>query len=265
MIDLSTAQQLAARLYEAEKTLVPLPPYTENGYADLSYDDAYAIQIEAMKMKLKDGRRVIGKKIGLSNKKVQEKRGISEPDFGYLFEDRIWCQDEPLHISKLMVAPSVECEIAFLMKRDLQGPGVTAAQVIAATDGILPAIEIVERRFFPVCKNVKDSIADNAAFGRLIVGNKIISPKGIDLRTIGCVIEKNGVPVETAAGAAVLGNPAEAVAWLVNKLSEYGDGLKAREIVLSGSVGSMYTAAAGDCYYAFYGDGLGSVRTSFIP
>ena len=263
-MDKETIQKLAKQLFEAENTCVPIPPYTDNGYPDMTYEDAYNIQLAALDMKLAAGQKIVGKKVGLTNKNVQKKRGLTEPDYGHLLDNRICNQDEPLKMSELMVAPSIECEIAFVLKDDLMGPGVTAASVLAATAGVIPAIEIVERRFYPLCRNIVDSIADNAAFGRVILGDKMTPVEGLDFRTIGCLIEKNGQPIDTATASTVMGNPAESVAWLANKLAAYGVGLKKGEIIMSGSVGLMHTASAGECYYAHFGNGLGSVKVSFI-
>ena len=264
-MDKETIQVLAEQLFQAENTRVPIPPYTENGYPDMTYEDAYRIQLAALDLKLAAGQKIVGKKVGLTNNNVQKKRGITEPDYGHLLDNRICNQDEPLKMSELMVGPSVECELAFIMKEDLMGPGVTAASVFAAVAGVIPAIEIVERRFYPLCKSVIDSIADNAAFGRVILGDRMTPVENLDFRTIGCLIEKNGMPIDTATAATVMGNPLESVAWLVNKLAGYGVGLKKGEIVMSGSVGLMHTASAGECYYAHFGGGLGSVKVCFVP
>ena len=132
-----------------------------------------------------------------------------------------------------------------------------------ATKGIIPAFEVVERRFVPICTKVVDSICDNAAAGRFILGSKITPIANLDLRTIGLIIERNGAPIDMSCTAAVMGNPAEAIAWLANKLSLFGSYLKAGELIMSGSIGLMHVAAAGECYYAFYGNEVGYVKVSF--
>ncbi len=262
-MDKQTILELARKLYEAENTLIPIAPYTDNGYSDMTYEDAYGIQLAALDLKLEAGKKVIGKKVGLTNKNLQKKRGINEPDYGHITDDRMCLPDVPLKMSELMM-PGVECELAFVLKEDIQGPGVTAATVLNATAGVIPAMEIVERRFSPLCRSVLDSIADNAAFGHIILGDRMTPVENLDFRTIGCLIEKNGMPIDTATAATVMGNPVESVAWLANKLSSYGVGMKKGEIILSGSVGMIHEVSAGECYYAHFGNGIGTVKAVFV-
>ncbi|MEW5912904.1 MAG: fumarylacetoacetate hydrolase family protein [Thermodesulfobacteriota bacterium] len=263
-MDAATIKKLARKIFQAEMQRKPIPPFTDSAYPNLTTEEAYKIQLAAVELKRKAGQRIVGKKIGLTNLAVQKARGISEPDYGHIMDVLMANQDRPLKLSELLPGPAVEAEVAFVLKKDLQGPGVTAGKVIQCTAGVMPALEIVERRFYPLCKSVKDSICDNAACGKIILGAKLTPVRGLDFRTIGLVIEKNGQPIDMSCSAAVLGSPAESVAWLANKLAEYGVGLGAGEIIMSGSIGLMHAAAAGDCFYAHFGSGLGSVKVSFV-
>ena len=263
-MDDSTIQEFARKIYKAEIERKAIPPFTETSHPNMTLKEAYKIQLAAVDMKIDAGQRIVGKKIGLTNLAVQKARGISEPDYGHILDALMGNQDVPFKISELMSTPFVECELAFVIRKDIQGPGVTAATVIGATEGVMPAFEIVERRFFPLCKSVKDSICDNAACGKIVLGAKLTRPHGLDFRTIGIVIEKNGQPIDMSCSAAVLGSPAESVAWLANKLSEYDISLKAGEIIMTGSIGLMHEAKAGDCFYAHFGNDIGSVKVSFV-
>jgi len=262
-MDDSTIQELARMIYEAEKERKAIPPFTETSHPEMTIEDAYKIQLAAVDMKVKDGQRIVGKKIGLTNLAVQKARGISEPDYGHIMDAAMGNQDVPFRLSDLMPSPFVECELAFVANKDIQGPGVTAATILQATEGVVPAFEIVERRFSPVCKSVKDSICDNAACGKIVLGAKLTSVRSLDFRTIGIVIEKNGQPIDMSCSAAVLSSPAESVAWLANKLAGYNVGIKAGELVMTGSIGLMHEAKADDCFYAHFGNDIGCVKVSF--
>lgn len=263
LMEKDTIQMLAREIYTAEKTKVPIKAFTESGYDEMSFQDAYNIQLAAVEMKKADGQTVVGKKIGLTNISVQKQRGIDEPDYGHIMDNLIGNQDIPFKCSELMSAPFVECELAFVLEKDITGPGVTSAAVLNAARGVIPAFEVIERRFWPLCKSVKDSICDNAACGKIILGSKLTPIDQIDFRTIGVLLEKNGRPIDSACSSAVYGSPVESVAWLVNKLSEYGVSLKAGEIIMSGSITMMHEAQAGDCFYGHFGNGLGNIKVCF--
>ena len=255
-------RRLAEQIYQAEMTHTPIPAFTENGYPDMSYEDAYRIQLAAVALKQAAGQRVVGKKIGLTNLAVQAYRGIHEPDYGHITDAVLAGQDQPIPPAQLTGVPNIECELAFVLKHDLSGPGVTAGQVLACTLGVLPAIEVVERRFWPLCKSVKDSICDNAACGKVVLGSKLTDVMGLDFRTVGVVVEKNGLPIDTACSSTVYGNPVESVAWLANKLGQFGIELKAGSIVMAGAVTAALPAQAGDAFTVSF-QGLGSVTVKF--
>ena len=263
-IDKSVIQELAKKIFEADVNRKRIPPFTETSHPDLTIEDAYQIQQAAVDMRIKAGQRIVGKKIGLTNVAVQKARGISEPDYGQLMDVQMGNQDAPIKISELVSEPAVECELAFVLKKDIEGPGVTAGAVIEATEGVIPAFEIVERRFYPLSKSVIDSICDNAASGKIVLGARLTPAAKLDFRTIGLLIEKNGQPIDMSCSAAVLGSPAESVAWLANKLAEYDVFLKTGEIIMSGSIGVMHTPKAGDCFYAHFGNDVGTVKVSFV-
>lgn len=254
-------KDLAQELFLAEVGAAAVLPLTER-FPELTIADAYAIQMETVAAKRVGGRRVVGKKIGLTSKAMQNLLGVGEPDYGHLFHDMVIPEGDAISRSSL-VQPKVEGEIAFLLKRDLAGPGLTAVDVLAATEGVMAALEIVDSRVSDWKIRIQDTVADNASSGRLVLGPKILPISDLDLRLVGMVFEKNGEITGTATGAAVLGHPANAVAWLANKLAELGSGLKSGEIVLSGALTAAPPAAAGDSFRATF-DRLGSIGVRFI-
>jgi 2-oxopent-4-enoate hydratase len=252
--------QVSAELINAEKSRVPIQALTER-FPDVSYEDAYAVQLKTFDSYVKSGAVIVGKKIGLTSKAMQDQFGIREPDYGMITDRMVAREGAPLPMSSLIL-PRIEPEIAFLLKEDLKGPGVNVANVIEATEGVMPAFEVIDSRYKDWKITVKDSISDNASAGVMILGGKLTPIKDLDLRYVGMVLEKNGLLVSTGAGAAVLGNPAQSVAWLANKLTEYGITLKKGEFVMSGSLVQAVTVEAGSCLRASF-DRLGSVSVSF--
>lgn len=255
----NTINQLAAALYEAEKTGTAIATLTDQ--YPLTNDEAYAIQLEGMKLRLADGHRIVGKKIGLTSKAMQHALGVFEPDYGYIADYMMGYEGDAVVLNEL-IAPKVEPEIAFVLKEDLQGPGITVADVLRATAGIMPAIEIIDSRIKDWKIKIQDTIADGASIGRVILSGKLTPLADIDMRYMGLVLEKNGEIVATAAGAAVLGHPANAVAWLANKLAQYNISLKKGEVIMSGSFTAACPVADGD-NVTFYFDRIGSVSARF--
>ena len=252
--------QLSAELIEAEKTRIPIQALTER-FTDVSYEDAYAIQLKTFDTLVKGGAIIVGKKIGLTSKAMQDQFGIREPDYGMITDRMVAREGAPIPMNSLIL-PRIEPEIAFLLKQDLKGPGVNIANVLEATEGVMPAFEVIDSRYKDWKIKVKDSISDNASAALMILGGKLTPIKDLDLRYVGMVLEKNGQVVSTGAGAAVLGNPAESVAWLANKLTEYGITLKKGEFIMSGSLVQAVTVEAGDNLRATF-DRLGSVSVCF--
>lgn len=254
-------EQYARELFEAECSCRPIAPLTERS-PEMTNDDAYLIQLAGMKLRQEKGQIIVGKKIGLTSKAMQNALGVYEPDYGYITDKLMVMEGEPLVMSNL-IAPKVEAELAFVLHSDLTGPGITAADVLRATAGVMPALEIIDTRIKDWKIKIQDSIADDASIGRIIVSGRLTPITDIDLRYMGQVVEKNGEIVATSAGAAVLGHPANAVVWLANKLAKYNIPLKAGEIIMSGSFAAACPATAGDCICATF-DRIGSVTARFI-
>ena len=251
---------LAGKLIAATNTSTPIEPITAQ-FPGLKLEDAYAIQMEIVQQRVAAGRRIVGKKIGLSGRKMQELLGVTEPDYGHLFDDMILNSGEQVAMNGL-IQPRCEAEIAFLLNEDLAGPGVTVAEVIAATEGILPALEIVDTRIRDWQIKLEDTVADNGSSALVVLGGVITPPIELDLRLTGVLFSQNGLLVGTGTGAEALGHPAASVAWLANKLSEFKVTLQAGEIVLSGSLAGAPFITAGDTFIAEF-DRLGTVSVGF--
>lgn len=260
MLDENIIKKLAEELVEAESKRTPIQPITER-YPEITIEDAYKIQLEVVRIKEQRGEKIVGKKIGLTSRQMQELLGVFEPDYGHIMDVMMCFEGNPIDTSQL-IQPKVEAEIAFVLKDDLEGPGVTTAEVIMATEGVMPAIEVIDSRIKDWKIKIQDTVADNASIGRVVLGGRLTPVKDLDLRLIGMVFRKNGEIVSTSAGAAVLGNPAQSVAWLANKLAEYGVKLKAGEIVLSGSLISAVDVRSGDNVKAEF-DRIGTVSAFF--
>ena len=237
-------QQLGDELYHALAQRQVVEPLSKR-YPAISIDDAYAIQQHLLARRLAAGERVIGKKIGVTSQAVMDMLGVFQPDFGWLTDDMAYNEGEPVPANRL-IQPKAEGEIAFVLKQKLQGPGVSAAQVLAATEGVMACFEIVDSRIRDWQIQIEDTVADNASCGAFVLGDRLVDPRSVDLGTCGMVLEKNGEIVATGAGAAALGHPANAVAWLANTLGMHGIALEAGEVVLSGSLAAMVPVQAGD-------------------
>jgi 2-keto-4-pentenoate hydratase len=257
---LSVHQALADELWEAERSATPIPPITSR-YPDLAVEDAYAIQSINTARRVADGARVIGRKVGLTSRPMQEMLGVEEPDFGVLTDAMVVEDGDLIDLARLN-QPRIEAELAFVMAEDLAGPGVTTARALAAIDGALPALEIVDSRVADWRITLVDTVADNASSGLLVVGGRMRPVAELDLRLLGVVVSRQGQMVDSGAGAAALGNPARCVAWLANKLGSFGDGLRAGDIVLPGAVHKMVPVASGDVFRAEFAH-LGAVTARF--
>ncbi|MEW6425958.1 MAG: fumarylacetoacetate hydrolase family protein [Bacillota bacterium] len=253
-------QQLADRLVVAERTREAITAITDE-YKDITIDDAYQIQLRVIKAKLTDRNRVVGKKIGLTSLAMQNLLGVYEPDYGHLLSNMEVVNGGIIRLGELM-QPKVEAEVAFLLKKDLAGPGVSVSDVLRATEAVVPSLEIVDSRVKDWKIKIQDTVADNASSSRFILGGRLTRVDNIDLSLTGLVFRKNGEVLSTAAGAAVLGHPAAAVAWLANKLAEFEITLKAGEVVLSGAFTAAVTPAAGDYFEACF-DRLGTATVRF--
>ena len=236
-------QDLADELWEADRAAKPVSPLTER-HSELVLEDAYAIQTINIDRRVAAGQRVIGRKVGLTSRPMQEMLGVDEPDFGVLTDEMIVEDGDLIRLERL-VQPRVEAELAFVMATDLAGPGVTTARALAAIEGALPAVEIVDSRVADWKIKLVDTVADNASSGLLVLGGRMRPVAELDLRLLGVAVSRHGQLIDTGAGAAALGNPARCVAWLANKLGGFGAGLRAGDVVLPGAVHRMVAVRAG--------------------
>jgi 2-oxopent-4-enoate/cis-2-oxohex-4-enoate hydratase len=244
---MTIAEQFGHELFAALRDRRTVPPLTERD-PTITIDDAYAISLNFLSRRRNEGERVIGKKIGVTSKAVQDMLGVHQPDFGFL-TDAMHIQGDMIDIDALgLIQPRAEAEIAFILAAPLKGPGVTAADVIAATHSIAPCFEIVDSRITDWKIGIVDTVADNASCGAFVIGKGRPDPRTLDLPNLHVAVVKNGVPLSEGYGHAVQGNPAEAVAWLANTLGAHGVTLDAGDIILSGSLVPLETAVQGDIF-----------------
>ncbi|MEH6626701.1 MAG: 2-oxopent-4-enoate hydratase [Motiliproteus sp.] len=260
-MDTQLIQKCGDDLYQALTKRETLRPLTEQ-YDDISIEDAYHISLRMVERRLDAGAKIIGKKIGVTSKAVQNMLNVHRPDFGYLTDDMAYSQGAEMPISERLIQPKAEGEIAFILKKDLLGPGITNADVLAATECVMPCFEIVDSRIENWQIKIQDTIADNASCGLFVLGDNAISPSKVDLTTCGMVVEKNGQVISTGAGAAAMGSPVNCVTWLANTLGEFGIPLKAGEVILSGSLVPLEPVQAGDFMTVSIG-GIGSASVRF--
>lgn len=253
------AKKLSDKLAEAESTKIGTTPLTSE--TDLTVKDAYQVQLETISRKVKEGQKIIGKKIGLTSLAMQKLLGVGEPDYGHLLDGMVVENGGSISMDQVL-QPKVEAEIAFILKKELKGPNVTALDVLRATEYILPALEIVDSRIKDWKIKLPDTIADNASSGLYVLGGKPVKVDEVDLELLGMVLTKNGELVNTGVGAAALGNPANCVAWLANKLSDFDITLKAGEVILSGALSAAVDAKANDTFTARFAH-LGQVSVNF--
>lgn len=260
-MDTSKIQQYGDELYQSLLSRQPVAPLTERE-PGITLDDAYQIQLRMIQRRLDAGEHVVGKKIGVTSKVVMDMLKVNQPDFGQLLSGMVFNEGQPLSMSQF-IAPKAEAEVAFILSRDLTGPGVTAADVLRATDCVMPCFEIVDSRIRDWKIKIQDTVADNASCGVLTLGGTRKSPRQLDLALAGMVLEKNGEIISTSTGASVQGSPVNAVAWLANTLGRLGIGLKAGDIILSGSQSPLVPVVAGDSLYCSVG-GLGGTSVRFV-
>lgn len=248
--------ELHAALVE-RRTLAPL---TERE-PDLTIEEAYRVQERMVSHRLAAGERIVGKKVGATSRAVQEMLNVNQPDFGYLLSGMVYAEGDAIPMARL-IQPYAEGEIAFLLKHDLPEAGVRPADVLRATEYVLPCFEVVDSRIRDWKLKIQDTVADNASCGVFVLGDRAVSPLAVDLETCGLVLEKNGEVVATGAGAAVQGSPLNAVAWLANTLGALGTPLRAGELVLSGSLAALIPVQRGDALRLSIG-GLGNASVRF--
>lgn len=253
-------EKLADRLYQAEADRTTVPLFTKE-FPEMTLAEAYGVQLCNIERRQRQGERIIGYKIGLTSRAMQELIGIDTPDYGHLTDRMLVPEGQDL-IRAELIQPKVEGELAFCLGRDLKGPGLTAADVYHATDYLLPAVEIVDSRMETWQFGLIDTVADNGSSSRFLLGSRLFPLTAVDFRLTVMTLEKNGELLASGTLANVLGNPASAVAWLANKLSEYGISLPAGSIILSGSVTAAFPAEAGDVFTISF-QGMNSLTLGF--
>lgn len=237
----------SAELYQALRDGRTIKPLVKSDDT-LTIDDAYAISLGILKRRTADGEKVVGKKIGVTSKAVQDMLGVHQPDFGFL-TDAMFIEDGVVDIAAhKLIAPRAEAEIAFILKESLNGPGVTDEDVLNATESIAACFEIVDSRIEDWNITIVDTVADNASCGVYALGDARVDPKGLDLANLHVKVRKNGEPLSEGYGSAVQGSPLTAVAWLANTLGAYGVTLDAGDVILSGSLVPLEPAKAGDLF-----------------
>ncbi|NTZ64136.1 2-oxo-hept-4-ene-1,7-dioate hydratase [Agrobacterium tumefaciens] len=259
MLTEAQRQEAAESLLKAETTRIVIPQLSKT-YPEMQIDDAYDVQRRWAETRIARGARVVGRKIGLTSRAMQMASKMTEPDYGVILDDAIF-KDGARIAAGTFIKPRLETELAFIMGEDLQGAGCQMHDVMRATEFVTPALEIIDYRT-EVPRAIVDTIADNAAFGAIVLGGRIFRPFDIDMRWVPATLSKNGVIEESGVSAAIMGHPAAGIAWLVNKLAPLGDGLKKGDIVLGGSFTRPVDIASGDVIFADYGD-LGSIGVSF--
>ena len=263
MSTLSTkiVKQLAEHLENAELHASDVTKITDD-YPDMDFEDAYDIQWEIRRRKESRGTRIVGMKMGLTSWAKMAQMGVNEPCYGFL-ADYFSCADGSAIDTTKLIHPKVEAEIAFVTKAPLKGPGVHVADVYAATDFVLPAVEIIDSRYRDFKFDIKSVVADNSSSSRFVTGGRCLPVDHMDLRTVGVVMEKNGEIVEMSTGAAVLGNPAESVAMLANMLGERGEEIPAGTFIMTGGVTAAVAVEAGDSIAVRYHE-MGSLTMRFV-
>ena len=249
-------------LYAALRGQSTVLPLTQR-VPDITIDDAYHISLRLLARRQADGEKVIGKKIGVTSKAVQSMLDVHQPDFGYLTDRMAYETGAEMPIGRELIQPRAEGEIAFILKRDLVGPGITNDDVVAATECVMACFEIVDSRIKDWKIRIQDTVADNASSGLFLVGTEKVDPRKVDFETCGMVVEKNGAIISTGAGAAALGSPLTCVAWLANTLGRFGTPLKAGEVILSGSLVPLEPVKPGDSMRVRIG-GIGTASVRFV-
>lgn len=253
-------QNQAAQLLLNAYNSAPIPPLTAT-FDGMSPEDGYAIQLAQVAHWKERGRVINGYKVGLTSLAVQKQLGVDSPDFGHLFSDMYYLSGEAIPATAFLQARA-EPEIAFILKKDLAGPGVTIADAISAVDYVVASLEIVDSRIADWKITLADTIADNASSGGVVLGTKPMKLEDADVRTLGVNLYRNGQLMHTGAGAAVLGSPISSLVWLANKLGSLGTVMEAGSVVLPGAVTPMVPGNPGDTVTAVF-SGLGSVTARF--
>lgn len=262
MLDQAKRDQLGDELYEALCQQKTLTPFTDRE-PDIEIDDSYHISLRMVNRRVEAGEKIVGKKIGVTSKAVQDMLGVFQPDFGFLTDKMEFPNGADISVAEHLIQPRAEAEIGFRLKKDLVGPGVTEQDVLDATECIIPCFEIVDSRINDWKIKIEDTIADNASCGVYVLGEATADPRDFDLSKLKITVKKNGEFLSEGLGEAVQGNPLTAVAWLANTLGKYDIPFKAGEVILSGSLVPLEPVVAGDKMELEL-EGIGSCSVNFV-
>lgn len=261
MLDDDTIAALAEELAEATRTKRMMRRISAR-YPEATIDDAYAVQRIWQERNRAAGRRLVGRKIGLTSRAMQQATGITEPDYGVMFDDTVWHDGAEIPFDDFTNV-RVEVELAFVLGAPLQGPDCTLAEVLAATEYVTPALEVLDAHIELEGRTIIDTISDNAAYGAMVLGDTHLRPDEVDLRWVAVLLHRDDIIEETGVAAGVLGHPGRGVAWLANKLHRHGDRLEAGEIILAGSFTRPMWVARGERVFADYGK-WGTITCRFV-
>jgi 2-oxopent-4-enoate/cis-2-oxohex-4-enoate hydratase len=253
--------RLGDELYAALRERRTVAPLTERT-PDVTVDDAYRVSRRMLARRMADGERIVGKKIGVTSKAVQTMLDVHQPDFGFLTDAMMFESGATIPIARTLIQPRAEGEIAFVLARDLAGPGVTESDVVAATRCVRPCFEIVDSRIRDWKIRIQDTVADNASSGVFVLGAEEVDPRAVDLVACRIAVQKNGAALSEGVGAAALGSPLVCVAWLANTLARFGIALEAGEVILSGSLVPLEPVRAGDRMHLEL-EGIGTASVEF--
>jgi len=267
MLTREQIERTARQLEAAEKNRQQMRSVSFE-YPDMDVNDAYAVQKAWMDLKMQAGRRIIGRKVGLTSRAMQQAMQINEPDFGVLLDDMLFAEGAEIEVGRFTDL-RLEVELAFVLKTPLRGPGVRVTDVLAATAYVVPAVELIAARTFRIDpqthkpRGVIDTISDNAASAAVMIGGRPVPVDAVDLRWVGALLSKNGVIEESGVAGAVMNHPANAVAWLANRFGDLGETLGAGELILSGSFTRPLLVAPGEIWHVDFGS-LGSFSCRFV-
>ncbi|WP_347345623.1 2-oxo-hept-4-ene-1,7-dioate hydratase [Microbacterium sp.] len=261
MLDPDTIAAIADELAEADRAHGVIPRITAR-YPEATVEDSYAIQAVWRDKSLAAGRRLVGRKIGLTSKAMQQATGISEPDYGVMFDDTVWENGSQIPVD-LYSNVRIEVELAFVLRSPLEGPACSLFDVLRATEYVTPALEILNSHIELEGRTIVDTISDNAAYGGMVLGGNPMRPDEIDLRWVSALLYRNETVEETGVAAGVLNHPATGVAWLANKFHQHGSRLEAGEIILAGSFTRPLWVSRGDTVLCDYGR-MGTVSCRFV-
>jgi 2-keto-4-pentenoate hydratase len=260
-MDVRSIEKAAEAVLGVYSSRIPIAPLTD-AYPEMSIDDAYAIQLTQVSSWVSDGGQVKGHKVGLTSAAMRRQLKIDQPDFGHLMDSMFLLEGDTVDITRFL-QPRAEPELAFVLCKPLTGPGVTAAEAVSAIEYVFPALEIIDSRIAAWKITLLDTIADNASNGGLVLGNRPVRPDAVDLSLVGCVFYRNGRPIDTGAGGAVLGgSPVNALVWLANELGRRGVSLEAGHVVLTGAVTASIGVSPCDTISAAF-DRIGTVSITF--